>query len=84
MVSRKAITADGESLVQTYLKKGALVPPHAHGGRQWIYVLQGALIVTAAGESVTAREGDVVRIAAGAAHQAEAIEDTFVLDIRQG
>ena len=34
MVSRKEIQCDGESLVQTYLKKGALVPIHAHGGHQ--------------------------------------------------
>ena len=79
MVSRKEIQCDGESLVQTYLKKGALVPKHAHVGHQWVYVLQGALKVTCSGEGVTAREGDVIRIASGSDHQAEALEDTFVL-----
>ncbi len=82
MVSRKEITCAGESLVQTYLKKGALVPRHAHAGPQWVYVLQGVLRVTSGGESVTANEGDVVRIGAGSHHQAEALEDTFVLDVR--
>jgi quercetin dioxygenase-like cupin family protein len=83
MVSRKEICVDGESLVQTYLKKGALVPVHAHQGTQWIYVLQGALLVKTAGEIITAREGDVVRVPAGSNHQAEALEDTFVLDIKR-
>ena len=82
MVSRKEIHCEGESFVQTYLKKGALVPKHAHPGHQWVYVLQGVLRVTSAGTSVVANEGDVVRIAAGAGHQAEALEDTFVLDVR--
>jgi quercetin dioxygenase-like cupin family protein len=83
MVSRKEIRAENESLVQTYLKKGAVVPAHAHAGPQWVYVLQGALRVSIGNEIVTAREGEVVRIAAGTQHQAEALEDTFVLDVRR-
>lgn len=82
MVSRKEIRAENESLVQTYLKKGAVVPLHAHDGPQWVYVLQGALRICIGSETVTAREGEVVRIGAGAEHQAEALEDTFVLDFR--
>ncbi|HXT69764.1 MAG TPA: cupin domain-containing protein [Vicinamibacterales bacterium] len=81
MVSRKEIQCDGESLVQTYLKKGALVPTHTHGGHQWVYVLQGTLRVMSGGEAVIANEGDVVRIAAGADHQAEALEDTFLMTV---
>ena len=83
MVSRKEIRGDHESLVQTYFKKGALVPVHEHGGPQWIYVLQGVLLVTVGGEGITAREGDVVHVPAGAPHQLEALDDSFVLDIRR-
>jgi quercetin dioxygenase-like cupin family protein len=83
MVSRKEIRGDGESLVQTYLKKGALIPAHAHSGAQWVYVLQGALLIRIGAESVTVREGDVLHIAAGATHEGEALDDTFVLDIRR-
>ncbi len=83
MVSRKEIRGNGESLVQTYLKKGALVPVHEHAGAQWVYVLQGTLALTIAGETVTAHEGDVVHVPAGTPHQAEALDDTFVLDIRR-
>lgn len=84
MVSRKEIRGNGESLVQTYLKKGALVPVHEHAGAQWVYVLQGTLALTIAGETVTAHEGDVVHVPARTPHQAEALDDTFVLDIRRG
>ena len=83
MVSRKEICADGDGLTQTYLKKGALVPLHAHEGPQWVYVMQGALAVTVGADVQLLREGDVLRIAARTEHQAEAMEDTFVMDLRQ-
>ena len=82
MVSRKEICADGDGLVQTYLKKGALVPLHAHEASQWVYVLQGALAVTVGAEVQVLREGEVLRISARIEHQAEALDDTFVMDLR--
>jgi quercetin dioxygenase-like cupin family protein len=47
-----------------------------------IYVLQGALRTLVDGEELTVREGEVLQVAAGAPHQAEALDDTFVLDVR--
>ena len=82
MVSRKAISGREQLLVQTYYKKGALVPLHVHEREQMIYVLQGALAVVVEGREITAREGDVLLVPAGAPHQAEALDDTFVLHIR--
>ena len=82
MVSRKEICADGDGLSQTYLKKGALVPLHAHEASQWVYVLQGVLAVTIGRDVQVLREGEVLRISARTEHQAEAMEDTFVLDVR--
>jgi quercetin dioxygenase-like cupin family protein len=83
MVSRKEIAAAGQAMVQTYLKKGARVPQHAHPAAQWIYVLQGALDVSLAGHpGIVVREGEVLYVPAEALHQAEALDDTFVLDVR--
>jgi len=82
MIARKAIPGAGEMLAQAYFKKGALVPLHAHDGDQLIYVLQGALRALVNGEEVTVREGEVLHVAAHVPHQAEAIDDTFVLDVR--
>ena len=53
-----------------------------HEREQVIYVLQGALSVIVEGGEITAREGDVLLVPAGAPHQAEALDDTFVLHIR--
>ena len=64
MVSRKEIARTATELAQTYLKKGALVPLHAHERPQWIYVLQGVLAVTIGGDVHVLREGDVLRISA--------------------
>jgi quercetin dioxygenase-like cupin family protein len=81
MVTRKAITGARDTLVQAYLKKGALVPQHEHPAEQFVYVLQGALRMRVGGADTTVREGDVLQVPAGAPHQAEALDDTFVLSV---
>jgi quercetin dioxygenase-like cupin family protein len=81
MLSRKVVSGEREMLVQSYVKRGCLVPLHAHESEQMTYVLQGALKFVVAGEEITVREGEVLHIAAGVSHQAEALEDTFELDV---
>ncbi len=81
LVARKVIAGEREMLVQTYLKRGALVPLHSHESEQMTYVLQGALKFVIAGEEFIVREGEVLHISAGLAHQAEALDDTFQLDV---
>jgi quercetin dioxygenase-like cupin family protein len=81
MLSRKIVSGEREMLVQSYVKRGCLVPMHAHPSEQMIYVLQGALRFLVGGEEITVREGDVLHIPAGVAHQSEALEDTFELDV---
>ena len=80
LLSRKIVTGDREMLVQIYVKRGCLVPMHAHDSEQMVYVLQGALRFRVGGEEITVREGEVLHIPSGVAHQAEALEDTFELD----
>ena len=81
MVSRKTLTGTREMLAQTYLKRGALVPVHAHDSEQMTYVLQGALRFGIGDEEIIVREGEVLHIPSGTPHQAEALEDTFELDV---
>ncbi len=81
MVSRKFVTGASGMLAQFYLKKGALVPMHAHDSEQMTYVLQGALMLLVDGEEMVVREGEVLIVPTQVEHQAEALEDTFVLDI---
>jgi quercetin dioxygenase-like cupin family protein len=81
MLSRKIVSGEREMLVQVYVKRGCLVPMHAHDSEQMTYVLQGALRFLIQGEEITVREGEVLHIPPGVEHQAEALEDTFELDV---
>jgi quercetin dioxygenase-like cupin family protein len=81
MLSRKIVTGEREMLVQVYVKRGCLMPIHSHPSEQMTYVLQGALKFLVDGEEITVREGEVIHIPSGVEHQAEALEDTFELDV---
>ena len=81
MISQKIISGEREMLAQIYLKRGALVPMHAHESEQMTYILQGALKCLVGGEEILVREGEVLHIPSGTPHQAEALEDTFELDV---
>ncbi len=81
MFSQKVVSGEREMLAQIYLKRGALVPLHAHESEQMTYVLQGALRFLVDGEEIIVREGEVLHIPAHVPHQAEALDDTFELDV---
>ncbi len=80
-LSRKIVTGDREMLAQVSLKRGCLVPMHSHESEQMSYVLQGALRFMIDGEEISVREGEVLHIPSWVEHQAEALEDTFGLDV---
>ena len=81
MFSQKVVSGEREMLAQIYLKRGALVPMHTHESEQMTYVLQGALRFLVDGEEIVVREGEVLHIPADTPHQAEALDDTFELDV---
>src|SRR5215470_15104923 len=81
MLSRKIVAGEREMIVQVYVKRGCLMPMHAYESEQMVYVLQGALKYLVGGEEITVREGEVLHIPSGVAHQAEALDDTFELAI---
>ena len=81
MLSRKVVTGEREMLAQIYLKRGCLVPMHSHDSEKMTYILQGALKFVVGGDEITVREGEVLHIPSRVEHQAEALEDTFELDV---
>jgi quercetin dioxygenase-like cupin family protein len=80
-MTQKIVAGEREMLAQIYLKRGALVPLHQHESEQMTYVLQGALRFLVAGEEIIVREGEVLHIPSHTPHQAEALDDTFELDV---
>ena len=81
MISQKIVPGERQMLAQIYLKRGALVPMHTHESEQMTYILQGSLRFLVAGEEIIVREGEVLHIPSNTPHQAEALEDTFELDV---
>ena len=81
MMSQKVIAGERQMLAQIYLKRGALIPQHAHDCEQMTYILQGSLRFLVGSEEVIVHEGEVLHIPANVGHQAEALEDTFELDV---
>ena len=81
LISHKIVSGERQMVVQVYLKRGAHVPVHRHESEQLQYVLEGALRCVVGGEEVVVREGEVLVIPAGVRHQAEALADTFALDL---
>ena len=81
MISLKIVTGEREIVAQIYLNRGALVPMHSHESEQMTYILQGALRFLIGSQEITVREGEVLHIPSWVPHQAEALEDTFELDL---
>lgn len=84
VISRKLITGDGMMLAQVFLKKGAVVPQHAHHNEQLTYILSGALhfyLGADRSHEVTVRAGEVLHLPSNLPHEAIALEDTLDVDI---
>ena len=81
MLSRKIITGEKEMITQIYLKSGGIVPMHNHEAEQITYVLTGSMRFKVGGQDVIIRAGEVLHIPSWLPHQAEALEDTFEMDI---
>ena len=83
-IERRFITGERVMLAHFYLKKGAVVPPHAHDNEQITYVLEGHLRLRLGEngeEIVDVRSGEVLCIPPGVTHGAEALEDTLDVDV---
>lgn len=83
-IGRKMITGDRMMIAQIFLKKGTVVPRHAHPNEQITYILSGALrfhLGKDGAQEVTVRAGEVLTIPGDLPHTAEALEDTLDVDI---
>jgi quercetin dioxygenase-like cupin family protein len=83
-IDRRLVVGDRMMLAHVYLKKGSVVPRHAHENEQLTYILEGALrfsIGDDGAEQITVRAGEVLVIPSNVPHQAEALEDTLDVDV---
>jgi len=84
LVSRRVVAEAGRMVVWSQIRRGALAPVHSHAGEQTIQVKQGALCVTLRGARTVVAAGETLVIPARAAHETEALEDSVVIDVRDG
>ena len=83
-ITRRFISTEQLMLGEIRFAKGDSVPAHRHVNEQITYVLNGALEFLFGEEQdrqITVRAGEVVVIPSNVLHSAEALEDTFELDI---
>ena len=84
MVLRRVVIEPGRMIVQSHVKRGAIVPIHTHAGEQWVQVVQGALAISVGSEGRTLGEGELLRIPPRTPHGAEALDDCVIVDVRYG
>ncbi|MDT9600378.1 cupin domain-containing protein [Sphingosinicella rhizophila] len=83
-ITRRFVHSDDLMIAQITLPKGNLVPAHRHHNEQVTYMITGALRFLFGedqDEEVVVRAGEVLFIPSNLLHSAEALEDTFELDV---
>jgi quercetin dioxygenase-like cupin family protein len=83
-LARRVITGERVMLAHVYLKKGCVVPKHAHENEQLTYILEGALrfrLGADGAEEVVVRAGEVLHVPSQLPHEALALEDTLDVDV---
>jgi quercetin dioxygenase-like cupin family protein len=84
VIDRRVITGERVMLAHVYLKKGSIVPMHQHENEQLTYILEGGLrfwIETEDADPIEVHAGQVLTIPPNVPHKAEALEDTFDVDV---
>ena len=82
-IERRFIHGERGMIAQLWLPKGSLVPTHSHEAEQLSYVVEGHLRLWLGDDEreFDVRTGEVLVIPSNVPHRAEAIEDTYDLDI---
>lgn len=84
LLARRFITAEKVMVAQIFLKKGCVVPRHAHPNEQVSCILEGRLrfwIGAGGEEERLVAAGEVLAIPSNLPHKVEALEDSLALDI---
>ena len=86
LLERRRVIGSQAMISHVLLKKGCFVPTHAHDNEQFVCLLSGALRFRLGSEDgprdeVVIRGGEVLHLPSQVPHEAEALEDTVVLDV---
>jgi len=78
---RKVVNGEKITVAQLGLTKGCTVPLHHHVSEQISVVMQGSVKFSVDGREVTVHAGEVLVIPSDLPHNAEALEDSSVIEL---
>ena len=82
LLDRQYFSTPAVTLARFRLRQGAVVPMHSHHNEQLSWVKEGAVRFTFSdGEPIVVRRGEMLSIPPNAPHQAEALEESQVIDV---
>ena len=80
-VARRFITGDSVTIGRFELKKGGVVPTHAHANEQVSMVMSGALLFRIDGRDTIVKAGEMMQIPGNVPHEVEVLEDAVAIDV---
>jgi quercetin dioxygenase-like cupin family protein len=80
-VARRFITGDSVTIGRFELKKGGVVPSHAHANEQISMVMSGVVLFRIDGHETVVKAGEVFQIPANVPHEVEVLEDALAIDV---
>ena len=86
-IARQLFTGKRMMLAHVHLDKGAVVPKHVHENEQLTWIIEGALRFWIGEEGsddfqeMVVSAGETLYIPSNVPHKAEALEDTFDVDV---
>jgi quercetin dioxygenase-like cupin family protein len=80
-ISRRIIVGVRVMLVRWEFKAGGIAARHSHPHEQVVMMVSGKLRLGVGDDETIMKPNDVVVIPSGTPHEAEALEDTVVIDI---
>jgi quercetin dioxygenase-like cupin family protein len=80
-VARRFITGDSVTIGRFELKKGGVVPSHAHANEQISMVMSGVVLFRIDGRETVVKSGEVMQIPANVPHEIEVLEDALAIDV---
>ena len=80
-IVRQFITGERVTVARVEMRRGGIVPWHAHENEQVSIVLSGVLLFRINGVETVVKAGEVMQIPANVAHEVEVLEDTLAVDV---
>lgn len=81
LLTRQMLSGKHTTVARIFLAQGCQVPRHQHESEQFSLILAGALKFVFDDREVVVRAGELIFIPGNVPHAAEALEDTWDLDV---